>query len=268
MKKSVSAIVIADLLFVAFLALSGTFSGILSEIIYYLAFVIPAVFLLLFIKLGKEKTQPPKFTLNKSDALMTLPVSFLTLGIVFLISFITSFLLSMVGAENSTDLSGNILLVILTHALLPSLLEEGLFRYLPLMILTPYSKRSAILISALFFALIHCSLYQIPYAFVAGIIFAFVDIVADSIIPSVIFHFINNLASIIWVRNSSDPTFALVFIIGLSVFALVSVIPVLILRNKYKSAAVEAFSDKSKEKLSFEPIILAVVTLSVAFLSL
>ena len=48
MKKSISAIVITDLLFVAFLALSGTFSGILSEIIYYLAFVIPAVFLLLF----------------------------------------------------------------------------------------------------------------------------------------------------------------------------------------------------------------------------
>lgn len=268
MKKAVSSLVIADLLFVALLALSGSLEGLFSELVYYLAFILPAVFLLIYIRLEKEGVTPLKIGVSKESALLSLPILFLTLAAVFLISFLTSFVLSFVGKAPTTDLSGNIFAVILIHAVLPSLLEEGLFRYIPLMILSPHSKRSAVIISALFFALIHCSIYQLPYALVAGIVFAALDLAAGSILPSVILHFLNNLVSIIWARNSGNSTFVFAFIIILSLLAVVSLIPVLIYRGKYKNFVNDIFEDKSKEKLSFEPIILAAVTLFVAFLSL
>ena len=87
-------------------------------------------------------------------------------------------------------------MALINHALLPAILEEALFRYLPMRMIAPHSPRCAIIISSLFFALVHGNLFQIPYAFIGGIIFMSLNLATGSIIPSLVIHFVNNAMSI------------------------------------------------------------------------
>ena len=233
MKKSLTYIVFCDLLFVLLLGIAGFLNGALSEIVYYLAFLLPTALALVLAKTLEGAFTPPKIRISCENLLLTLPVTAPTLAIIFFVSWLTSLILSYFGEGSTSDVSGNIFLVIFTHAVLTAVLEEALFRYIPLAYLTPYSKRGAVLFSALFFALAHCNLFQIPYAFIAGVIFAVLDIAFDSVIPSLLIHFVNNLISIIWLRGGGESDFVTVYIIALVSAALVSIIPIIIFRKKY-----------------------------------
>ena len=233
MKKSLTYIIFCDLIFVLLLTVAGTVGGIFGDAVYYLAFIIPISLALGFVKVGEVRFDPPKLRISAENMLLTLPVTAPTLALIFFVSWLTSLILSYFGKGSTADVSGNIILVIFTHAILTAVLEEALFRYIPLAYLTRYSKRWAVLFSALFFALAHCNIFQIPYAFIAGVVFAVLDIAFDSIIPSLIIHFVNNFISIIWLRGGADADFVTVYIAVLVIFALVSLIPVAIFRKKY-----------------------------------
>ena len=79
-------------------------------------------------------------------------------------------------------------------------------------LLLPYSKRHTVIYSSLFFALIHCSFSQMPYAFIAGVIFMLVDVAFDSVWPSIILHFVNNSLSIVWMKYCSGTVATLVML--------------------------------------------------------
>lgn len=244
MKKSLTYIIFYDLLFVLLLAIAGSLGGVLGDTIYYFAFLVPISLALGLSRVGEVSFSPPKLRISTENMLLTLPVTAPTLALIFFVSWLTSLLLSRFGEGSVTDVSGNIISVIFTHALLTAILEEALFRYIPLAYLAGYSKRGAVLFSALFFALAHCNLFQIPYAFIAGVIFAALDIAFDSVIPSLIIHFVNNLISIIWLRGGGERNFVTVYIIILVSAAILSLIPVLILRKKYASKITEAFKQE------------------------
>lgn len=268
MRKTLTYLTVIDLVFILFLSLSGFFAGLLSRIVYYLAFIIPFA-LTLFIKNKISSEFSPLGTrISRKEFALVIPTVAPTLALVFLISWLTSILLSFVGKGSVTDVSGNIFVVILIHAVLPAILEEALFRYIPIAFIAPYTKRGAVLISALFFGLVHCNLYQLPYAFFAGVIFALSDIAFDSILPSVILHFLNNLTSVFWLRLGEDATFALAYIITLVALALISLIIILIFRKEYKKLFMPVICDKRKYKLSYEPIILVLLTLFIAVTNL
>ena len=241
MKKSLTYIILFDLLFVLLLAVSGALDEVLGEIVYYLAFLIPIALALWTAKVAEPRFSPLKIRISSENLLLTLPVTAPTLALIFFISWLTSLILSYFGENGTPDVSGNIILVIFTHAALTAVMEEALFRYIPLSYLTPYSKWGAVLFSALFFALAHCNLYQIPYAFIAGVIFAVLDIAFNSIIPSLIIHFVNNLMSIFWIRGGGNAEFAKAYIIVLVGAALVSLIPIFVMRGKYKTKIKNAF---------------------------
>ena len=57
-------------------------------------------------------------------------------------------------------------------------------------------KFKAFLLSAVMFAFAHRSLFIIPYAFLAGVLFMIIDVASGSIIPSLILHFLNNFLSL------------------------------------------------------------------------
>ena len=270
MKKALIYLTLTDLVFLLILSLSSFFEGITGRILYYSAFLIPLVLALVIKRFDKDgKLTPPRLTIDKEGTVLTLPAVMPTIALVLLLSFLTSLLLGAFGLENSTpDVSGNIFIALLTHALLPAVLEEGLFRYLPLSLITPYSRRAAILYSALFFSLIHCNLFQMPYAFAAGVVFATVDVMANSVLPSFIIHLVNNAASVIWLRNSSSGQFALIYVSVVVVLALLSLIPVLVYRKKYAERISYSFSHECKEKLPFAPLALVVVCVLIAFMSL
>lgn len=268
MKKALSYLTLINLLFLFFLAVSGFISGAVGKIIYYLAFLIPAaVAFLLRHKLDTPPALLPLKLSGKSAALL-LPLIAPTLALVFFISWLTSILLSFIGEGSVADVSGNIVTVILTHAVLTALLEELLFRYIPIAFISPITKRGAVWISALFFAFAHCNLYQIPYAFVAGVIFAAIDIAFDSIWPSVSIHFANNLISILWLRNLESGIFVTAYIIILAALALISIAVALLFRKRYKRVLADAFIDKGDCVLSCVPLLFIAVALAVAVLNL
>lgn len=88
---------------------------------------------------------------------------------------------------------------ILLHAARPALLEEMLFRFALLALLSAVLPRSAVWIDALLFALLHAELYQLPYAFCGGILLALTALCGGGLGMAFLFHFLNNLFSLILV---------------------------------------------------------------------
>ena len=266
MKRALSCITVIDLLFILLLSISAFFGGLIGNAIYYSAFIIPFLIAVYIKNKTKSEYKPPKIKCDEISLLI--PVIAPTIAVVFLISWVTSLVLSFIGNGNYVDVSGNLFLVIITHAVIPAIAEEALFRYIPIAFISPYTKRGAVWISALFFGLVHCNLYQLPYALFAGIIFAAADIAFDSILPSAILHFINNLYSIFWQRYGGSADFSKIYIVATIALALISLVFVFIFRKKYKDKISSIICDKSKYKLSYDVIIFIALTVFVAVTNL
>ena len=133
---------------------------------------------------------------TKSTPLSLLFLPFFV-GAVVLLSLVTNYLAELVGYAGAYDYGDNVLLCLFTSALLPAILEELFCRYIFLPRLTVYSRSGAILASALFFAFLHGNFVQIPYAFFAGLCLGTLAVVCKSVFPCIIFHFVNNAASIL-----------------------------------------------------------------------
>lgn len=94
-------------------------------------------------------------------------------------------------------LENNLLVAIFSFAFIPALLEEIIFRgifFFGYRKTNPITK--AIFINSLAFAALHLNFQQFFYAFVMGWIFCLIDFSLDSIIPSVILHFIFNATQV------------------------------------------------------------------------
>ena len=268
MKRALTYVTFLDMIFILLLALSGAAFGVFAEILYYLAFIAPVAMAYLLKRERGVYFSPPKITLSAKNLGFTFLALPFILALIFGTSFLTSLLLSLFFEKPVTDVSGNVFWVIFKNAFIVAVLEEALFRYIPIAFLKPYTKKGAILFSAGFFALSHCNLYQIPYALLAGVFFAAIDIAADSIWPSVIIHFINNATSVIWLRRSGEGSFATTYISVLIGTAIVSAILLILLFRKYKEKIRELFLDGGKLEISYGPILFAVTTLFIAFLGL
>ena len=94
-------------------------------------------------------------------------------------------------------LGNNLFLAIFSFALIPAVLEEIIFRgifFFGYRKTNPITK--AIFINSLAFAALHINFQQFFYAFVMGWIFCLIDFSLDSILPSVILHFIFNATQV------------------------------------------------------------------------
>ena len=268
MKKAISAVCFADLLFLLLLSLGAYVPKELSLPATVAAYIIPSAAALIIWKLSAEKIAMPRFIPKAKDLALSLPYLAPFIGIVFIISFLTSLLLGLFGHSNTTDLSGNIWLMILKHAAIPAILEELLFRLVPIALIAPYSKKNALFFSAIAFALLHCNFFQIPYAFFAGLVFAALDIAAGSIYPSLILHFINNLIAIFFARNGADPIFSAVLFSSLALCSAISLVLIFIKRNACKKSFSEIFCDECKLSFTFPAVILSICAIFLAALNL
>jgi membrane protease YdiL (CAAX protease family) len=92
----------------------------------------------------------------------------------------------------------NVIAAVVFVAVLPAVCEEFLFRGLILNSTKWLGGMKAVLISAGFFCIYHMSPYQTAYQFVMGVIYGIVALKAQSITPTIILHFLNNLLVILW----------------------------------------------------------------------
>ena len=196
MRRNIGLLFSAYLIFLILISISGSISGVLARAVYYSAFILPIAFILLIT--AKDKVNPLDYLkVNKDMLKLSAPLIFPTVSIVIIISFVTALIVfAITGKQNAVNVGSSYPLALIKHALLPALLEEMLFRYLPMRLVAPYSKRNAIIISSVVFALIHMDIFSIPYAFFAGVVFILLSIATDSVIPSIIIHFINNAISV------------------------------------------------------------------------
>ena len=232
MKKSLLYVVLIDVLFLLILTFSSIVEGILSDLVYCIAFLLPLIVYFYISRLPDMPERSVSLISDKRSVLMTLPLVAPTVALVFSVAALSAYIFSLFGISSETDVSGNIFSVVFTRAVLPAVLEELLFRFVPLNLFDKDKRKIAVFFSAFMFALVHSNPVQMPYAFVAGVVFALIDIAAGSIYPSLIVHFVNNLLSVIWMRLGVE---ALpVLIISLSAVTLLSLAVMVFMRKSYR----------------------------------
>ncbi|MBP3401743.1 MAG: CPBP family intramembrane metalloprotease [Clostridia bacterium] len=256
------------ILFLALLSLSGSLSGILSEIVYILSFALPtALGIYLVRREGREK-ENLLLSLDKRSFGLMLPTAAPIISLIIITSSLTSLIIYQIfGAQSSIDVGDNLILALVTHAFLPALLEEMLFRYLPLRLYGGEDNATMVVVTSLCFALVHRDFFVIPYAFLAGALFIIIDIILGSVWPSVILHAVNNTLSVLMIFYSREPIFNYAFYAVLVILTVISLAVIIAKREEYIGEIKKAFSG-NRVRLTSEILYLAVPTLILAALDL
>ena len=100
-----------------------------------------------------------------------------------------------VSISGSGDLP-SVLMYYLVIAIIPAFTEEFAFRGVILGSLRKYSDGLALVVSSAMFALMHGNFVQIPFTFCCGLMFGFLLIKTNSMLPGMIVHFLNNGLSV------------------------------------------------------------------------
>lgn len=90
-----------------------------------------------------------------------------------------------------------IIVYILSVAVVPAFSEEILFRGVILSALRKYGDAFAVFVSAFFFGLFHGNFIQFPFAFIIGLVQAWTVVYTNSMLPAIIIHFMNNGFSVV-----------------------------------------------------------------------
>ena len=193
---TVSAMIVVEV-FKAFGSAKYIYSDNYSILTYFMdifisvfAVVVPAFF---YIKLSRNSLNDiisTKYVKQKS----MIPILFLGMGGAMIANVATSVIadnFSLFGIENTS--SGltigdssvlSIVLNIISTAIVPAFAEEFAFRGIVMGSLRKFGDTTAVIGSA------------IPFAFILGLIFAYVDCKFNSILPSIAIHFLNNLYAV------------------------------------------------------------------------
>lgn len=260
MKRMQKYLLLVYLIFLIGLRLAGSAAPPISSLLLVLSYLLPLLCFFLLAREEIKKSDLSVFSIKKHRLGIVLPLFFPTVLLLCLLSALTSLLLGIFGLSSETVLSGSFFTILVDTVLFPAILEELLFRFLPLCTLAPYGKRGAIFFSALCFSLVHCNLFQIPYAFAAGLLFAAIDLATGSILPSVLFHIGNNALSVLLILYGSAPRFSLIFFLSLSVLSLLSLLLIVRKRKEYKDAFSRIFSEKEKYFFTKYMILFAALT--------
>ena len=100
--------------------------------------------------------------------------------------------------------------------LLAPVCEELVFRGAVLRVLLRWASRhwTAIAVSALFFALVHANPAQMPHAFIVGLLLGWLYYRTGSVVPGIVYHWINNSIAYVVYNLYPDPTIRLIDIFG------------------------------------------------------
>ena len=98
--------------------------------------------------------------------------------------------------ENPDGVFG-FLMVVISTAIVPALVEEFAVRGAVLGTLRRFGDGFAIIVSAIIFGLMHGNLVQMPFAFVVGLALGYAVVKTGSVWTGVVIHFINNFVSIL-----------------------------------------------------------------------
>lgn len=162
-----------------------------------LAIAVPGI-IYIFIKKISLRDGAGFKKIKGSTFLLCVLLGFLIMPIASFVNLLTQFFVSNIMVEASEELlEGSALVLILISGFIGPLCEEFIFRGI---FHREYDRITkpirAILISALFFGVMHLNFNQFCYAFVIGIFLAVVNKVTNSIYPSITIHVIINTVNV------------------------------------------------------------------------
>ncbi len=192
-------------------------------IVYFLAFSISfAVYYLIAIK-GKKKIKDYCF-IKKPCKKGWIKDIFIGYAFVYAFTYIQTVIMKLmellgvkvedIPIEVPKTFEGAILLFI-ALCIFPMFFEETVFRGFSLGGLKKYGSFAVIFISSISFSLMHSRFIQLPYAFVAGIVLAWLCIKYKSLLVGMAFHFLNNFISYIQLFLTDKEIPSLMIIAGI-----------------------------------------------------
>ncbi len=172
--------------------------SILNSIISIIGFLGP-VALYIVIKKVKIKDIIPLNPLNLKNIFLIIFIGFSIIPLITLVSTIGDLFSKDIIFEQlyEEEINLNLFQTIFITAIVPPIIEEVAFRGA---ILSGYKKNSlliGVLMSSLYFGMMHGNLNQFFYATVLGIFMAFLVKITNSIYSSILLHFIFNFKSVI-----------------------------------------------------------------------
>lgn len=175
-----------------------------SDIAIILNYILSPIAILLAIGILRYKSKKSHITLtlSKNFSLKPLIASLLIgFGLMFGLSKLNEYFVGFLNGlgltistptlPSSTPI--NVILVIISVCLLPSIFEEFLFRGLILKSLSKTGILFATLISGGLFSIFHMSPAQTLYQFVVGCLYSLIIIYGGNLLYTIVIHFINNL---------------------------------------------------------------------------
>jgi membrane protease YdiL (CAAX protease family) len=184
---------------------TSLFSGVLTALASIISF---GIVLLVGFKKTKRKFNEV-FKFNKVSPFLWVAAIVFSIGFHILnseLSNILNYFLPMseifINVLYETLMAEQIFVIsIIIVGIIPGFAEELLFRGLILDgLINNYSKRKAIIISALLFGIIHLNPWQFLTGFIFGLIFAWICIKTNSILLCIYIHLFNNVLSTVAIR--------------------------------------------------------------------
>jgi|GEM_PF-941245 len=173
-------------------------------IIQLFIFLIPTAFYCAVGKISFASSVKLRFSVSAIPVLLESSVLFV-LGCAIM-KYVGYFFLDGAYVDTPQVVSVNVfgsdeVMLIISMVLLPSVLEEIVFRGILIDEYRRYGDLCAVLMSAICFAFLHFSLENFLYYLFAGIVFGLVTTATDSCIPAMILHMLNNAAAL-WAEES------------------------------------------------------------------
>ena len=153
-------------------------------------------------------------------------LSFAAFAFIFSFGMIYSAAFPSAASSFGDKDAASVLLTLAGSVIVPAVFEELLYRKLFCTELSLHGGVFAAISSALLFALAHFSFYTFPYAFICGLVLAYVYLKTGSVKYTVAIHFANNLLGYVcaYISTKMSPfdygNVMMLFIIALGVIAL------------------------------------------------
>ncbi len=184
-------------------------------------------FLIYFLMMKPKQPQPAREKI-KISPLRFFKIFIICMGATYLFNFVSLGINALIALLKHAPVNNpiasvatgdNLILQVLVLAVSAPIIEELIFRKLMLDRLRPYGDMTAIWVSALAFSLFHGNLSQALYAFVLGLIFAYIVIRTNNILYSIGLHILINLfGSTLMPLMALSTNTALLTIAGLLVY--------------------------------------------------
>ena len=201
----VPAVLVVGMLAPENVALSNSISYLLTGVVSVIAFLLAAIFLWIFLRIGRKGSYRPTYW-GVHIPLVTPFLIVATIALNFAMAEINAMLVALLspGVDISLGIVGageisliEIILLIISTAVIPGIVEEIMFRGIILTNLAPYGKGMAIVASAFLFGLMHMNPSQFFYTTLMGITLGYIYVKTRSIWICMVIHFTNNALGVL-----------------------------------------------------------------------